>query len=267
MSRPLPLLVAIGVIVCAGVVHGVWTSRWQTSEKLAEAVARVPLVPGTVGDWHSKDVEVNPEGYAQTGALGYWMRRYKHQKTNREVTVILMCGPSGKMSVHTPNICYQGAGFVMQGDPVRWTVADGDREAELWTADFYKETGAADQRLRIFWSWTAAGEWIAPDNPRFEFRGQPALYKLYIVRDITLSKIPLKDDPAGELLRQLLPRMHKILFSPPSGELQAIVEQQDDISQERGLAICPPGNGANPQSAERSGGVQWSRKSPAYFLN
>jgi hypothetical protein len=218
MFKSAPLLIAIGVIVLSGVVHGIWSSRWQTSERLDQAVARVPLVPKTAGDWHAEDVEVNPDAYAQTGALGYWMRRYKHQKTGNEVTVILMCGPSGKMSVHTPNICYQGAGFLIQGEPVECTVSEKNWTAALWTADFAKETGAGDQRLRIFWSWTAGEQWSAPDNARFAFSGQPALYKLYVVRDMTFSRAALENDPAVDLMRQLLPLMDKTLFSPLADE-------------------------------------------------
>jgi hypothetical protein len=197
-------------------IHGNWTGRWYASEALEEALPRVHAVPMTIGDWQGEDLSVDAEAYAQAGAQAYWMRRYKHISTGATVSVILMCGRGGKMSVHTPDVCYQGAGYGLVGQPKRVTIAvTGAPEGEFWTGGFAKEkTGGA--ALRLYWAWGAGGRWQAPDVPRFTFRGQPFLYKLYVIREhVTGAETP-EAGPAVNFLQQLLPQLDKTLFSGSS---------------------------------------------------
>lgn len=215
MSRPVAIVVAAVLVLAAGLVHGLLTSRWQTSYALEEAAARVPRVPLEVGDWKGTEQAVDADMFARAGAVAYWSRRYENRKTGAVVTVILMCGRAGKMAVHTPDVCYRGAGYEMTGAMRRHAIPVGDRQAEFWTGDFNKEGSLLAQGLRLFWSWSADGSWQAPDSPRFTFRGQPALYKLYAVRDIASGAEPLETDPTAALLRQLLPVMEEALFPPP----------------------------------------------------
>ena len=264
MSKFLAILFALAAVLGSGWLHGMWSARWETSDDLEQAVALVPTVPTSVGDWTGTKEKVNPEAYAQTGARGYWMRRYKHKETGQQVTVILMCGQSGKMSVHTPNICYQGAGFLMQGDAMRFKpIADGTDE--VWTADFYKENASGDQKLRIFWTWNADGGWQAPSNPRFDFRGQHALYKLYVVRDITYAPAAPETDPAVELMRLLLPQLRKTFFSRPAPKPQAILDRYE-VSTSRSRSGWPQCAKIEQVDfpADWNPGALWSRKSPGY---
>src|SRR4051812_26867673 len=107
--RPLPLIAAFLVLLASGLVHGFWTQRWQSSQALDAAVGRLYSVPLETARWKGTAVEVDPEPYQQARALGYWMRRYTKDGVSGSVTVILMCGRAGHMSVHTPDICYRGA--------------------------------------------------------------------------------------------------------------------------------------------------------------
>src|SRR5206468_1613206 len=138
-----------------------------------EAVARVEQVPLTLGTWKGKTLESDPDSFAQAGALGYWTRTYRDGP--RACTVILMCGPSGPMSVHTPDVCYLAAGYEMAGTPAHLSVpADGDQPAaDFLTASFRRQGAASTTSLRIYWSWRTGGPWQAPDSPRLTFRGAP----------------------------------------------------------------------------------------------
>src|SRR5713226_9546608 len=97
--RPLPLFAALVVLLVSGLVHGFWTQRWHTAAALDNAVARLHAVPMSAGSWQAVNIEVDPEPYQQTRALGYWMRRYT--SGSEAITVILMCGRAGHMAVHT----------------------------------------------------------------------------------------------------------------------------------------------------------------------
>jgi len=207
--RPLPLLAALAALLISGLVHGFWTQRWQTSAALDGAVARLHAVPMPAGRWRALTVEVDPEPFAQARAVGYWTRRYTREGSNDSITVILMCGRAGHMAVHTPDICYRGAGYEMVGETVRHNVAfKGGGNAQFWMAHFRQP---ASQDLAIYWAWSADGTWQAPSSPRLAFGGQPFLYKLYVVRETGP-----RDQLTPEFLQQLMPELNAALF--PAGQ-------------------------------------------------
>src|SRR5436305_14462199 len=100
---------------------------------------------------------------------GYLMRSYVNRRTYGSVQVLIICGAPGPTSVHTPDVCYRGAGFSMQGQAVRHIEKrkNAVTPVELWTADFHRSQGLLTQHLRIYWTWSAKGEWVAPGNPRW----------------------------------------------------------------------------------------------------
>src|SRR5436853_6916844 len=109
MNRLLAFLLGLAVLIAGGVVHGVYAERWHKSSALEDAVALVPNVPGSFDGWQSELQTTDAAEFAQAGAEGYWSRVYR--KDGKEFLVILMVGRSGRMSVHTPDVCYRGAGF------------------------------------------------------------------------------------------------------------------------------------------------------------
>ncbi|MCI0455471.1 MAG: EpsI family protein [Gemmataceae bacterium] len=215
MTRRLPILVGFALLAFSGLVHGLWTGRWEDSQALENAAARVEQVPLTLGGWKGRAQPVDHESFAQAGARGYWMRTYTEERTGEAVTMLLMCGRPGKMSVHTPDLCYRGAGYEVTGDPVRQTVPTPAGRAEFWTARMRKPGVGMATTLRIYWAWSTDGSWRAPDLPRWTFAGSPFLYKLYIVRDSTADgERPGTADPSLRLLDRLLPALRKTLFTP-----------------------------------------------------
>jgi uncharacterized protein DUF3485 len=197
----------VAVVVAAGLVHGFWTGRWQPASALSDAVARLDRVPLALGDWHGQAEELEAVDMKRTGASAWLIRRYDNRLNRATVSVLLVCGRSGPISVHTPDVCYNGAGYEMVGDAVKATVQVGASAApaELWTARFRKQDAAVPSYLRIFWGWsTPGGPWSAPDNPRVAFARSHALYKLYVIRPMTSPDESLEEDPALPFIRQLL---------------------------------------------------------------
>src|SRR5476651_449981 len=107
-------LAAIGVLLASGIAYHLLA---KDTAQLDDAAARVVLVPKVIGDWQGHDEAGEDRSFEQAGAKGYWMRTYLNQKTKASVLVILMCGRSGKMAVHTPEVCYGGAGFELRDQP------------------------------------------------------------------------------------------------------------------------------------------------------
>ena len=133
MSRNAAILIALGILTASGLVHGFWSERWNPSTALEEAAARVEEVPLTAGDWKAETVDSEPSVFFQAGARRYWTRCYVNPKKKGTFFVILMCGRSGRMAVHTPEVCYRGAGYEMGGDTQTFVAksADGDKFGEF----------------------------------------------------------------------------------------------------------------------------------------
>ena len=202
-------LAAIGVLLVSGVVCNLLA---KDSAQLDAAVERVAHVPKVVGDWQAHDEELDTRAFEQTGAKGYWVRTYVNQRTKESVLVILMCGRPGKMAVHTPEVCYGGAGHELQNQAAPCAIKSG---GSFWSAHFVKK-GVESTHLRLYWAWNATGEWDASPGPRWQFRGEPFLYKLYVSRDNSQQpNLAAQADPTAEFLRQFVPVMKKTLFEAP----------------------------------------------------
>lgn len=117
MKRHAAILIAVVVLAVSGLVHGFWSRRWAASTVLQEAAARVDNVPLTFGDWQGESLAEDPSMFYQTGAQRFWTRSYVHTQKKTSLLVILMCGRAGRMAVHTPEVCYRGAGYELDGQP------------------------------------------------------------------------------------------------------------------------------------------------------
>jgi len=219
MFRPVPVLTALSLVALSGLAHGLVTARWHKAAALEAALERVPAVPLRIGGWHGSELPADPEMVAQAQAEAYWMRSYQQGTDRPAFTVILMCGRAGPLSVHTPDVCYRGAGYEMAGSEavLDAPIQAGGAPAQLWTAVFRKEQPADTRRLRLFWTRSADGTWQAPRAPRLAFAGRPFLYKLYVVRELA-GQTAAEADATVPFLRELLPALSQALFGKAATE-------------------------------------------------
>jgi hypothetical protein len=214
MKHKLTIAVAVIVLVASGLVHGFWSERWHPSVALVEAEARVERVPMVVGDWKAETIDTDQGAFRQAGAQRFWTRSYVNTRKNTSILVILMCGRAGRMAVHTPEVCYRGAGYELgrKEEAVRILSSQGTGLGSFWTARFFKPTGLASD-LRLFWGWNDGTGWQASANPRWDFGGKPFLYKLYVSHEAPAAG-RLATDGAQDFLRQFLPELNKTLMEP-----------------------------------------------------
>jgi hypothetical protein len=212
MLRSLPLVVAAASLLGSGLLCGLHTNRWGEPAQLQAAAARLDAVASELGDWQGTPADLDARALQAAEVTGHLARHYVHRRTGGEITVILLCGRPGPLAVHTPDVCYRGAGYAALGEPQKHTVtgvaAVGD--ADFWTAQFAKQ-GPAPEPLRIFWAWGDDGTWHASDTPRITFARSGALYKLYLVHRSSRLGEPLQDDPCLAFFRVLLPELRKRL--------------------------------------------------------
>ena len=63
----------------------------------------------------------------------------------------------------------------MMNTEIQYTVETPAGPVQCYTTAFKKEEGTGTQYLRVFWTWSYDGRWIAPDLPRVAFVGQPGV--------------------------------------------------------------------------------------------
>lgn len=237
----LPVTVIIVAVVISTVLEGQATERWPfvvaRTEKLETFSERLDDVPMVVGEWQGEAVPVDEKEFKASKCDKGISRKYRHLGTGDVVHVYLVSGVGRHITIHTPDQCYRGAGFVMEGDMLPFTVKKVS-DVEFLTAGFRKEDAKGSQRLRIFWGYSDNGKWRGPRLPKPEFGSRPALYKMYLIQDADSLGNSLDDATAVSFAEEFMPVINKVLF-----------EERPSLPAELSINV-PPSNSivVSPQS-------------------
>ena len=210
MKSVILVLIGCGMLLAGGYVHGLWTDRWNDGADLAEAVARLDRVPLQIGEWNGK--RIPRERDARSGLAGAATFQFTNANTGKTVTVFLACGRPGPVSVHTPEVCYAGNGYDVE-KPVKFSSSRTNLSGQtFFTSRLVRKRITEQHAQRIFWAWNAGNNWEVSENPRFAFAGQPVLFKMYVIRELTGTSESLENDPCVDLLEVLSPTLRKEMF-------------------------------------------------------
>lgn len=221
MFRIAAIVIGFAILLGTGVVHGLWTDRWSLSAEPHTSAAKLADVPMNVGEWEGEDLPPPPAQHMVIGEIAAAVnRKYTNRKTGQVMTIMIICGRPGPIAQHPPDVCFGGIGFHAVRT-TRTTISEGlSKPASFWAGDFIKADADVPTRLRIFWSWAAAGSggtWLAPSSSRFTFATYPALYKLYIIHAMGREEETVDEDSARGLILALLPELQRVLFTPAAG--------------------------------------------------
>ena len=141
--------------------------------------------------------------------------RYRNTRTGTIIDLLVVCGRPGPVSVHTPDICYPGAGYEptqSQPETVTFQLGTATASGEFFTADFEKPGSFPRQAIRVYWSWSSAGQWTIPPNPRLAFAGRSFVYKLYLILPETREVDAPTHGAIVRFCRSVFPEVQKSLF-------------------------------------------------------
>jgi hypothetical protein len=209
MARYLLLAIVAAVLLTDGYLGAVWGGRWQGGREMTAAADRLERLPMQFGDWQGQPQQLDPKVVRIAGFDGYVARRYENQRTGAVVNLLVACGRPGPLAVHTPEVCYAGAGFGLSGDVKRWSPDDAAAGGEFFKATFAPRKAGVPERLRVLWSWNHKGAWKVADNPRWSFAGAPVLYKLYASQEFLPRDEATDGEACAEFLRDFLPEFDR----------------------------------------------------------
>ncbi|MEL6107192.1 MAG: hypothetical protein AAFU85_14215 [Planctomycetota bacterium] len=188
--KPLTSIVIVGIAIGATVFgagfEGRLSHRWQNDARLVRLGAAATDLPDEFGGWKRiQTSEISGNAQRLLSCFSSSIHRFRNIETGREIEAAVLFGPSGPISVHTPDVCYSSREYRNLGQRVR--VSEGaDR---YWVIDF-QSRDLEGNYLRSIYAWSTAEHWEAPDSSRFQYAGEPHLVKVqFAVTGPTLESL------------------------------------------------------------------------------
>jgi hypothetical protein len=212
------LIIGIVFIVIATIgmafYSGMQTGRWTLFKGLAEARTLLKELPKEIGDWEivGEDQQLDTETITILQIQdGYIARSYRNIKTQAVIHLVLMVGPTGRIVVHTPEICFGGKDYQKEDNrvsvkiPVILQDSPDESEDTFWKVDFVNR-GLKRDKISFYYSVSLGKFWIATENPRSAFQFYRYVYKIQIQ-----SLVNGEEDNVKTFLQDCLPTIHEFL--------------------------------------------------------
>lgn len=192
--------------MASGLFVGRAAGRWGagTSTTTAQELLTRNL-PEKAGNWHKADEQVlEPDVLKMLQCEAYIARVYEHIQTGDRVTVAVLLGPAGPISVHTPEICYSSRDFTVSKTRTKTAIEDSSGKShEFWEVLLKSHTSEMSSQ-RVLYAWSTGGPWDATASPRFAYAGAPYLYKIQLAAGSRRTTVTGDFDPSKDFLRTFL---------------------------------------------------------------
>lgn len=178
-------IVLVSVLTLAVTAYSAMlTGRWSQFSGYPEAQKLLRELPLRIDDW-----EAEKEGTLATAdakALeienGYITRTYRNVHSQNFVNLTIMVGKTGRVSVHTPEICFGGKNYEKEDQrtvvPISIKKEDGDStEDQFWKVNFNNKASSGGT-ISFYYGISSGKNFEALEDPRFAFRRYRYVYKL-----------------------------------------------------------------------------------------
>jgi hypothetical protein len=200
------------LLALTGLAAGLWSNRWSTGS-VGAVPGQLSKIPLEIQEWAGRSNPMNDREQAVGQIDDYAIRQYQNTRDGTTLLAMVVGGRAGPISVHTPDVCFPGAGFKQVGATILREIP-GTRDNVTYpfrTAEFVKVTGGQTTRIRVYWSWLSTEGWSTPAEPRIAFARESALYKVYIVEEITGSNRAGSPDAAAQFIPLFLTEVEACL--------------------------------------------------------
>jgi len=215
--RTAPLLVGI-IITCiltaaVTIYAGLLTQRWGAFGGLAEAADALKSLPMQIGDWEADEEGVLSDGSVRVLRIqnAYIYRKYKHKNSQVIVYLTLMVGPTGKITVHTPEVCFGGRDYTKDSArtsvPINVQLSSGEEHDDtFWQVGFTGRSLDVNNRITFYYAVSTGGAWNAVENPRSTFQRYRYVHKIQAQAYAGTSE---EGDNVKRFLEECLPTIHE----------------------------------------------------------
>jgi hypothetical protein len=215
----LGMLILTASTLAGAAIQGRLSRRWGGAMDLTKLAKRLQELPADVGPWHMRESKpLEPAAKTVLECAGYVGRVYENRQTGEMVTMAVLLGPAGPISVHTPDVCYSSQEYSIHDDPERTTFTRKDAaDDQLWKTTL-RSTRLEGGYLRVYYGWNGGRTWSAPYDARFAFLGQPYLYKIQVAAPLSSLPDEKVADPGFRFITALLPVLRENHLIEPAKE-------------------------------------------------
>lgn len=177
-------LAAVALLVTMTVASGVAyraDDREVSTQQLQEIVKSMASFPQEIDSWRQTSApEMRDAAIRELQCEGFVNRVFENRPSSRIAHALILLGPPGTISAHTPEVCYATRDYEILGDSERITLTGGDGDAQSFWLTRVRRRDASAQVLRVYHAWSTDATWRASSNPRIEFTFAPRLFKSQI---------------------------------------------------------------------------------------
>jgi len=224
MKRIAPLLIGVLIVTVFTVAITLYSDErtgrrggeFRGIEEVRAALKTLPLeIDGAVGTWVAEGERSLDRASIVMLRIqdSYIFRTYTNTITQEEVHLTLMAGPTGRITVHTPEVCFGNRDVERETErtrvPFNVQLASGEEiEDMFWRIDFVGRTLDMNNRFTFYWAVSTGGPWEARNNPRGDFRAYRFVYRIQVEASFSLAK---EGDAISRFLADALPTIHEHL--------------------------------------------------------
>ncbi len=215
-------LICLAFIVAITLAANYSMSRYQAElmDSATEYVELMQDIPKEFGPWKRTETSELP-WYAveqlKVSHAEHWT--YENTQTGDQVNVSFLIGPTGRLSVHTPEHCMNGEGFTIREGrqreffPEGGSQADGDSSAKNETGDAFWRVPISnkisqDYQIVVYYSLGTGKRWWAREDPRNELANYPFVLKMQV--EAVTGTDSGSFNAAREFLKDFLPEIAKV---------------------------------------------------------
>ena len=209
-------IVFLAATVASGWWHGQFVNSWNKPGALQAAGGKLGReLPERLGPWRLvKSIELDPDVKATLQCVGDLQGIYTSEQTGDTIVVAVLAGPSGPLSVHTPEVCFVASDYELATDRKQFAVTDErDQSHTLWQIHA-NSRHSTRPNLRVLYGWNRGEKWEAVSGPRFALAGLPLLYKVQLAAPPLDQQTNQDNDPCHDFLKRFLAAIQPRLMSP-----------------------------------------------------
>jgi len=206
------IIVILVMTVAVTFVAGDFSGRWRTPAGLDEARTVLKMLPMQIGDWQAEK-----EGELDTTSVtmlriqnSYVSRVYRNVITQAVVHLTFMVGPTGIITVHTPEVCFGGKDYDKDTARTRVRINVQREEDEVddffWRVNFTGRSLDTNNRISFYYGVSSGDTWNAVEVPRVAYRTYRYVYKLQAEAYSGTDDV---GDTVKKFLEDCLPTIHE----------------------------------------------------------
>jgi len=215
-------LISLAVIAVITLAANAFMSKYQADlmKNAREYADLIANIPEEFGEWQRmKEAELPDYALEQLKVSDAKNWSYVNTQTDEKVNVSFLVGPTGRLSVHTPEACMDGQGYMVSEPRQRESFPGNDSSSQeeaggttdeqnmFWRVVIARRS-AIDYRIVSYYALGTGRQWWAKDQPRYELDKYPFILKMQV--ETLVQSDPESYNAARNFLRDFLPEVAKV---------------------------------------------------------